>query len=338
MFKKLVSLMVAAIMIASCAVVAASAADTSDVDAAADVISSDAGADTTSETADASNTITFEQPKDWKNVKKMSAHIWMAIDDGSVEWLAWGKKAEQMKDNGDGTWSYDVSKLPGKIEASKGAAYAVIFYADTGMQTYNLIMSADCIGDTAYATGEKVENPEDSQKTAIIAKWKNNTSCGPEKKITSTGNVVGETVPAGASNETLLASYLKAYYADKTKTEKVPDLMKKLGVEGQAVYEELLKLTDDAKILDASKKLLGISEKQAEEAKKNSSTTSNSSNGGSTTSNGNGSNGGSSTSGGSSNSGTNSVSSGQDSTIFFVLGGMMVMAAAVMFVTRRKKD
>ena len=51
------------------------------------------------------------------------------------------------------------------------------------MQSYNAIMSGNCIGDTLYCTGNQLENPEDSEKKANEAKWQNNSDCGPEKKI-----------------------------------------------------------------------------------------------------------------------------------------------------------
>lgn len=358
MFKKIISLMVAVLMIASCAVVAVSAADATEETVAADesssVVSADEGssvvaADESSEVSAASDVIKFEQPSDWNNVEQMYAHIYMCIDDGSVKWPAWCTKSEKMTDNGDGTWTYDLSKLPNgaaSIDPSKGAAYAVVFAAKpSGMQTYNLVLDSSCIGDTAYVTGNKFENPEDSNKTCIEAKWKN-SSLGPEKKILSTGNdVVGTTVPAGASDATLMANWMKTFYADSTKTGNVPSLLSKLNVTGQAVYDELINITasndasERAKILEGSAKLLGVEYKKGDEKKTSSSGSSSSSSSSSNGGSGSGSNGGSGSSGsGSSNGSTGSVSSGQDSTILFVLGGVLFLAAAVMFVTRRRKD
>ena len=85
------------------------------------------------------------------------------------------------------------------------------------MQSYNAIMSGKCIGDTLYCTGNQLENPEDSEKKANEAKWENNSDCGPEKKITSTGNIIGSAFPEGESDATLLATYLVAYYNDEAK-------------------------------------------------------------------------------------------------------------------------
>lgn len=369
MFKKIVSLMVAAMMISSCAAIGASAAETSESQAAADVAatevaandsSASVGASTSSETTGTDGKVTFKVPDNWKSGQQIYAHIWMANDDGSVSWSSWKSKAEKCTDNGDGTWSYDLSKLPGSLDSSKGAAYCVIFVDAIGNQTYNLTMSADCAGDTVTASGETCENPEDSEKTALVARWQNHSDCGPEKKITSTGHVIGETLPTGSTNETLLATYLKAYYADTTKTGAVPDLMSTLGVKGPAVYKELAKMfdksianakddsaksdlqTEKEKCLAASKTLLGISDeeaKKAEESAASSATGDSSSSSGSGSGSNSGSDSGSgSSSSGSSSTGSSTTKTGQDSTILFVLGGMLVAAAGVMFVTRRKKN
>ncbi len=338
MFKKIISLMLVALTIISIGAIAVSAAETTDVTVSADE---------SSDVAAAANTITFEQPSDWKNVKAMYCHVWMCIDDGSVKWPAWKSKAEKMTNNGDGTWTYDVSKLGANaIDPNKGGAYAVIFAADTGMQTYNLVFGADCLGDTAYATGTKFENPEDSAKTCIEAAWKSG-KYGPEKKILSTGNdVVGTTTPAGASDATLMANWMKTFYADATKTPNVPSLLKKLNVTGQQVYDELVNITassdaaDRNKILNESAKLLGVTVSNPKDPAASSSNGGSSNSGSGSSNSGSSNNGGSTSTGsGSTGTGTNgSVDSGQDSTILFVLGGLMFAAAAVMFVTNKKRD
>ncbi len=346
MFKKILSVMLVALMIVSVGAVAVSAADVADVTVAADTSSSEVAAEENSDVAAAANTITFEQPDSWKNVKAMYCHVWMCVDDKSVKWPSWKSKAEKMTDNGDGTWTFDVSKLGANaIDPNKGAAYAVIFAADTGMQTYNLVFGADCIGDTAYVTGNTFENPEDSAKSCTEALWRSG-KYGPEKKILSTGNdIVGTVTPAGATDATLMANWIKTFYADATKTPNVPSLLTKLNVTGQQVYDELVVITandseeDRNKILNGAAPLLGVEIKDASNPAASSSGTG-SSNGGS--SNGGSNNGGSGSTGsgsGSSGSGsTGSVSSGQDSTILFVLGGLMLAAAAVMFVTSKKRD
>ena len=189
--------------------------------------------------------IVFEQPSDWKFVKQMYCHIWMIDDDGSVKWPSWKTKTEKMTDNGDGTWTYDVSKIGANvIDPDKGANYCVIFATDTGLQSYNLVMDAGCLGDTAYVSGYTYENPEDSNKTVQEARWRNST-LGPEKKILSTGEgVVGDTLPEGVTDEMLIAEWLICFYNDNTKTLFVDTLLEQLNVTGQAVYNEVVKLTE----------------------------------------------------------------------------------------------
>ena len=350
MFKKIVGVMVAALMVASCATVAASAAEADQAAAAADQSSIVAAADESSQVAgaeddskvsgaDKSNSFNFEVPSDWKNVKVMYCHVYMCVDDGSVKWPAWKTKAEKMEDNGDGTWSYDVSKLPaGAIDPAKGASYAVVFAADTGMQTYNLLLDSNCIGDTAYVTGNSLENPADSNKTAIEARWRN-SSLGPEKVITTIGNVIGDSLPEGSSNAILMANWLKSWALDDTKTGAVPNLMTTLGVSADEVYAELVKLCQQSvdngsmtademnQKLAKSAELMGLDSSKAEEIQKTAEKEVKNNNG-------SGSNG----SGSSGSGSTGSVSSGQDSTVLFVLGGIMLAAAATLFVTRRRRE
>ena len=208
MFKKALSLIIAVMMMASVAVVGASAAETE-----------------TEATADA-NKIYFQVPDDWNNYKTIYCHVWAT--DGSGSWPAWHSKAEKCKDEGNKLFSYDLSKTNNEIDPAKGVGYAVIFSANTGIQTYNALMSAECIGDTLYCTGNLIENPEDDAKKAIEAALKKHTDkkIGPEKKITSSGSVVGTALPEGSTDATLLATYLVQYLGATTKTAKLPSLMK----------------------------------------------------------------------------------------------------------------
>ena len=220
MFKKIAGLFLAAAVMCSSAAITASAAEAEDdaAVAAADQSgevsadgSSEVSADASSE-VEAGNVIKFDVKKSgWNNVKTVFCHIWKA--DGSGDWPAWQSKKEKCKyDSSTGIATYDLSMTGNTISKSDGRVYCVIFSANTGMQSYNAIMSGKCIGDTLYCTGNQLENPEDSEKKANEAKWENNSDCGPEKKITSTGNIIGSAFPEGESDATLLATYLVAYY------------------------------------------------------------------------------------------------------------------------------
>ena len=202
-------------------------------------------------------------------------------------------------------------------------------------------MSGKCIGDTLYCTGNQLENPEDSEKKANEAKWENNSDCGPEKKITSTGNVIGSAFPEGESDVTLLATYLVAYYNDDAKTSLTQKLLDELKV---SPVDVMGAVTDRLNAPAVEKILSGCTDpttgKKADTAKLDSAkktgakaAAGSSSNGSSSSS----SNGGSSSSGSGSSS-TGAVKSGVETTIVFVMAGLMVSAAGVMFLARKKKE
>ena len=367
MFKKIAGLFLAAAVMCSSAAITASAAEAEDdaAVAAADQSgevsadgSSEVSADASSE-VEAGNVIKFDVKKSgWNNVKTVFCHVWKA--DGSGDWPAWQSKKEKCKyDSSTGIATYDLSKTGNTISKSDGRVYCVIFSANTGMQSYNAIMNGNCIGDTLYCTGNQLENPEDSEKKANEAKWENNSDCGPEKKITSTGNIIGSAFPEGESDATLLATYLVAYYNDEAKTsftQKLLDELKVSPTQVMGAVTDRLNATnnpDKDTIAPAVEKILSgctdpttgkkADKNELDKAKKTGAKAAggSSSNGGSGSSS-NGSNGGSSSSGsgssGSGSSSTGAVKSGVETTIVFVMAGLMVSAAGVMFLARKKKE
>ena len=334
MFKKIASLVIAASMLVSTAAFAVSAAETDDSSVAADS-SSEVGADSSDATGAEANVIKFDVKKsNWGNVKNMFCHIWRP--DGTGEAHAWQSKKEKCTyDDATGIATYDLSKANFNISKSDGREYCVIFSANTGMQTYNTIMSGNCIGDTMYCSGEEIENPEDSAKKAAVAVWMNNPDCGPEKKVTSTGNIVGSAYPDGESDVTLVATYLIQYYDQEAKTKLTQDIINKLNVSPVDVMAEVKKRVGaddpDGKIPAIEKVLSTCTDptKGGEKVDKdalNKVEAAGSGNSGS-------SNSGSSNSG---SSGSGSVSSGQETTILFVFGGVMLAAAGVLFLSRKK--
>lgn len=360
MFKKIAGLFLAAAVMCSSAAITASAAEAEDdaAVAAADQ-SGEVSADGSSEVSaaassevEAGNVIKFDVKKSgWNNVKTVFCHIWKA--DGSGDWPAWQSKKEKCKyDASTGIATYDLSMTGNTISKSDGRVYCVIFSANTGMQSYNAIMSGKCIGDTLYCTGNQLENPEDSEKKANEAKWENNSDCGPEKKITSTGNVIGSAFPEGESDVTLLATYLVAYYNDDAKTsltQKLLDELKVSPVDVMGAVTDRLNATnneDKNKIAPAVEKILSgctdpTTGKKADTAELDSAKKTGAKAAGGSSSNGSSSssssNGGSSSSGSGSSS-TGAVKSGVETTIVFVMAGLMVSAAGVMFLARKKKE
>ena len=351
MFKKIASLAIAATMMVGTAAITASAAEVeSDAVGAEDsaVVSADnsseVGADAGSEAVGAGNVIKFDAKKSGWNLdtnKKFFCHVWKA--DGSKtsegkDWPAWQAKAELCTlDKDTGIATYDLSKSDPGISSSDGSVYCVIFSSNTGMQTYNTIMSGACIGDTLYCNGEQIENPEDDAKKAIVAVWENNPNCGPERKITSTGNIIGTAFPDGESDVTLLANYLMQYYDDPAKTDLTQNLLDTLKISPtdviavvkkraagedkkiNAIVDILSKCTDPTTGKKVDKETLEKTQAGASGA----------------SSTGSGSSSGSSSSSG---SGSSSVKSGVETTIFYVFGGLMLAAAGVAFLARKKRE
>ena len=364
MFKKIAGLFLAAAVMCSSAAITASAAEAEDdaAVAAADQsgeVSADGSSDVSangSSEVEAGNVVKFDVKKSgWNNVKTVFCHIWKA--DGSGDWPDWQTKKERCKyDASTGIATYDLSKTGNTISKSDGRVYCVVFSANTGMQSYNAIMNGNCIGDTLYCTGNQLENPEDSAKKANEAKWENNPDCGPEKKITSTGKIVGSAFPEGESDVTLLATYLVAYYDDDAKTSHTQDLINELKVSPTkvmgAVTDRLnaINSPDKNKIAPAVEKILsgctdpttGNKGSSSSSSSNGSGSASGSGSGSASGSSSNGSNGGSSSSGsgssGSGSSSTGAVKSGVETTIVFVMAGLMVSAAGVMFLARKKRE
>ena len=195
------------------------------------------GGVTTPDESKESNVIKFDVKKSgWNNVRTVYCHVWAA--DGTGYWPAWQTKKEKCKyDSSTGIATYDLSKTGNDIKKSDGKLYGVIFSTDTGMQTHTAIMSGKCIGDTLYCTGNMIENPIDSAKRSNEAVWTKNKDCGPQRQITSTGNIVGSSLPEGETDALMLATYLIAYYDDSEKTDKVDGLMKTLKLNANDVMK-----------------------------------------------------------------------------------------------------
>jgi len=134
----------------------------------------------------------------WKNFKTITFYLYSKAD-GQI--IPWGSKKGNMKDEGNGIWSFDLSYYP------IGTNYGCIFTADWGMQTCDLIIGPDNVGDTAYCPGDQVENNVDSNKRSSVVKWKSGKYGNPIC-ITSIGNVIGDTYWKGEDAFTLMVQFL----------------------------------------------------------------------------------------------------------------------------------
>ena len=234
MYKKILSLVLAVLMVASLAVVSVAAEEVTPVE----------------------TKIYFQVPEDWGTVTRVYCHIWEC--DGE-EFNSWQSKKEVCTDEGNGLWSYDpVNK--GKIALEDGHLYGCIFIAKNGSsvvnQTYDALFTTECYGETLYCDGTIYENLEDSTKTCIGAFWTNmdKNLYGPIIGISSIGNVVGTCFKPGDTAETRFASFLlnkfesARKYSNKTDQAIIDDVAVGLRIESDDIVCELIKASGVADI------------------------------------------------------------------------------------------
>lgn len=350
MFKKFFCLALALVMIMSIAAVGFSAAQVEIAEVAADAdaasTGSDADAASTGADADAASTSALDTGKclnfdasttGWNDFGKIGFYM---AEVGGDEWKPWGSKALfASEETSSGVWSFDPEANGYPIESGK--QYYVIFVnQNSGGQTANLLFDSSCLGDTAYCDGSTQENDVDSNKSSLVARWKN-SSLGPMKVVTSIGNVVGETIPANTTAYEMLVNFLKntlsnarTYVVDtgkKTEQQMIDDVVAALGLTDEDCTKAIAEagVTVDWKASSSGGSSSGGS------------SSSSSSSGGSSSSSGSTSSG-SSSSGSSSSSSTKSGSAsntqtGQEENILFIMLGVMVVAAGVIFFTRKRE-
>lgn len=314
MCKKILSVFIAVLMIASMATVAITS-----VSAA--------------EPSFSGGTIYWECP--WE-VDRMKAYCHVYGTSGE-ELYAWQTQDEEMTLVEGNLWSYDVPA---------GPYDQVIFSINTGVQTYDLVMTDANIGDTAVTEKDnKIENPMDSNKTASRTTWTKDKTYGPHLAITSIGNIVGETLAPTESPADFVATFIKNYYPTQPQyvTEEVlTAAMDKAGTTGADVVAVLETYSDFTQIEEV-KPLLGVS---ADSGSDNTDTNTddnanngddNTTGGGSTNNTSNNSTGGTRNN----NSTTSTTSSGTtstgDSTPYVVLGIVLVAALGVAVIAAKKK-
>ena len=351
MFKKVASIILAAMMVSATAVVA-SAAETEETAAAADdsvvaaaddsaVAAADdstvAAADDSGSTVGSGNKVYFKlDPSVWKSAKQVTCYV--GTHNGGDAPFAWGSKKGNCEDEGDNLWSYDFGDKGISIESGK--QYSLNFTADWGVQTCDMLFDSSIMGSTCVLTSETVENNVDSNKLSYVCTWEDQDSSkyGPVKLITSIGNVIGTAYWADTTPYDMLLTFIKSDGKD--------GLSNALNFNGKTAQQTL----------DDTAKALGLTSADIEKAIKESGKTvdwknPDGGNGGGSSSGGNSSSGGSSSSGSSSSSsssttkttstsstGTSSVKSGEGETLVFLFGGVMLAAAGIIFLARKKRE
>ena len=328
------SVMLAIVMLMSVAMIATSAAQVEIADNSADAVAdvaADGAADTGAEgdVADtgAGNVLNFDfnsAPWNAELTKYVGCHIWPY---GGESFYAWNSKAERCTDtDGDGIWTYDLDAKG--ITLEPGTLYAVIFFTSYEAQTYNLLMGSECIGDTAYCDGTEYENPVDSSKTGLAAFWKGQDPAvyGPEMCVTSIGNVVGTCCPSTTSRQGLFEGFLTnnlenaRTYSGKDDQTLIDDTGKALGLYQDDVETGIKNAGVDV-AWDKSKSTLETGKNP--DAEKNPTT---------------GEGGSNTTTTSTTKTGSGSTTkTGQETTILFVMLGVMLAAAGVVVLARKER-
>lgn len=147
---------------------------------------------------------TFKIPENWKAAnKKYYAHIWDGSEGGKGLY-GWQNKNEIMTVSEDGnTATYTIPE--------DGNWNLIIISGDSGIQTYDTVFNANCMGDTCFVMDEVFQNPVDSKKTAYGLGWENNTDCGPHKVVSSIGDVIGTAYLPGENDQNLYDNFVKKY-------------------------------------------------------------------------------------------------------------------------------
>ena len=389
MFKKILSLAIALMIVMSMAAIAASAAQVEISENAADTpaevgaesgaeVGADGGADTGAEggaeTAAGGKVIYFDTNScGWNDGEVIILYCYDPSGD-EPELIPWGSnKKGGMTNDGTGICSYDFEAKG--IELQPGKQYSLIFNHNGLKQTHDLLFDESCFGDTATADpNTSIENPADSGKNSFEARWKSG-NLGPAKCITSLGHVVGEVIPAYTTAYGMFVNFLTntgnqgltnaMNYADGKSVQQVLDetaaalgLYKgdvenavKEAAEKEPAVKDLVSQwkAADSTLSDGNNEQAhqnpdsGVTDDKGGSGSDSSGSGSGSSGSGSSGSGSSSSGSSSSGSSGSSSSGSSSASgsgsgskTGQETTVIFIMLGVMVAAAGVIFFARKK--
>lgn len=345
MFKKIASIALAAMLVGTTALVAGAAendeavaaADDSAVAAADD--SAVAAAEDSESTGDGKVIYFDAGSSGWNN---FSVITFFLVDHSTgTQLITWGsKKGNMTKGDGD-VWSFDLEKAG--FDLSSGGPYGCNFTADWGMQTCDLIITTDNYGDTAYNNGEQVENNVDSNKKSSVVKWRSGKNGNPIC-ITSIGNLIGDAYWPGEDAVSVFYKFISTTDASsiknatkfngKTEQQTIDDTAKALKLTLEQVTEQVKKAKDAGAELDWDASKSSLSSGGGSDNNGNTNTNNNNSGSGSSGSSSSGSS--SSTSG--SSSSTSTVTSGEGTTVYFIIGGVMLAAIGVFFLARKRRE
>lgn len=206
MNKKFISVIMAAMLAVSAVAVSAGAAE---------VEEEKAGAEVAVQGSSETGKIKFNSG-DWHSTK-MLFYIWDANGKHATK-TGWGDAdpwGSPKKLGGTAVEGEDGVFESFEVELNWDTDYFVIFHDPDHGQTFDCCLDPSCFGETAYMTGNMIENPEDSEKTCIEAVFPN--GLGPALTITSSGNIVGSYVSPHVDRADKVAKWIVKYLGKKEK-------------------------------------------------------------------------------------------------------------------------
>ena len=189
------------------------------------------------------NTIYFYAGStDWRNYNRIT--LFLYDHESGDQLITWGSKKGNMTDEGNGIWSINLVEKGYPLDSN--TAYGVIFTADWGAQTCDLIIGPENYGDVAYCTRQQVENSVDSNKRSGIVRWRSGAHGNP-LTITAIGNVIGDECWKGETPYSLFVHFLASTGADglqnalrfngKTQDQTISDTGLALGLSEDEIYD-----------------------------------------------------------------------------------------------------
>lgn len=238
MNKKIISAVLAGVMVISCGALSVSA-DEVEVEAT--------GAESSFKLSGVTGKIRFEMG-DWGHDDKLAFYMWAEKDGEPTQHCLggeWGPKDTHdvwgtKKNQGEAVEGEDgvIESFEFELPDDSWDVYVIFHDRTTDSQTANCVLTANGMGKTAHMTGEWVENPVDSDKVAASVEFYDAPDCGSHMMITSTGKLTGNVKAPNENGAKVVATYIFDNLGETVKgTDNEPCVSKEKVADAIAKFE-----------------------------------------------------------------------------------------------------
>ena len=206
-----------------------------------------AQADRVASSGETSGTIKFD-PGDWDvSAKRTCFYIWddtgaqtmYATKNGWTESNPWGSKKTCGTETEDGLIESFEFTIPEGHDV-----YLIVFNSESGVQTYDCLLTEDAFGDTAKRTGTTSPSYDGAHQIEEI-KFEKSGLTTP-LMILPDGRIVGESVSKNNSKEKIAAEHVARNIGSSSERTLTPEgaaeIFEQLGVKADDVWAEYCKL------------------------------------------------------------------------------------------------